>query len=152
MPQEKTFLLLKPDALQRGFVGQIITRIENKGLKIVAMKMIKPTIEQASRQYDCHKGKDFFDSLVAFISSSPAIAMVVEGRDAISICRKLMGSTDPKNAQPGTIRGDFSLDLKHNLIHGSESSESFEHEHKIYFKDSEILEVKLGLENWIYYQ
>lgn len=148
---EKTFLLIKPDALQRGLVGKIISRIELKGLKLVAMKLLHVTKEQAEKQYECHKGKDFHHSLVEFIISSPSIAMVIEGRNAISICRKMMGKTDPLSAEPGTIRGDFSGDVKHNLIHGSDSKESYLNEVSIYFTEDEIVKYSLALEPWIYY-
>lgn len=148
---ERTFLLIKPDAVQRGFIGKVISRIEEKGLKIVALKMVQVTPEQAARQYACHKGRPFYDSLVQFICSAPSVAMVVEGRNAIAICRKLMGATDPAESLPGTIRGDFSLDVKHNLIHGSDSSESFAQEFIVYFSNEEILNYHLDLERWIYY-
>jgi nucleoside-diphosphate kinase len=149
--KERTFLMIKPDAVQRGFIGKIITRLEEKGLKIVALKMLQVTPEQAARQYECHKGRPFYDSLVSFICSSPCVAMIVEGRDAIALCRRLMGATDPTESQPGTIRGDFSLDIKHNLIHGSDSAESFAHESAVYFGSDEILNYPLDLERWIYY-
>ena len=148
---EKTFLLLKPDSIQRGLVGAIISRLENKGLQIVAMKMVMVSQDQAMKQYECHKGKPFFDSLVEFITSSPSIAMVVKGRNAIKLCRKLMGATEPENSLPGTIRGDFSSDTKHNLIHGSDSTESYEHEVKVYFTEEEINDFTLALDPWIYY-
>lgn len=149
--KEKTFLLLKPDAIQRGFVGRIISRFEDKGLKIVAMKMVHATTEQAEMQYECHKGKPFFASLVNFITSSPSIALVVEGRCAVDICRKVMGATEPLEAMPGTIRGDFAIDVKHNLIHGSDSQESYKHEVEVYFTSEEIIKYRLELESWIYY-
>lgn len=148
---EQTFLLIKPDAVQRGVIGRIISRLEDKGLKIVAMKMLQVTPEQAARQYECHFGKPFYSSLVEFICSSPSIAMVVEGRDAIAICRKIMGATSPSDSVPGTIRGDHALDVKHNLIHGSDSPESFVHEVKVYFTAEEILNYRLDLERWVYY-
>ncbi len=148
---ERTFLLIKPDAVQRGMIGKITGRIEEKGLKIVAMKMLMVNREQAHQQYDCHKGKPFFPSLVDFICSSPSVAMVVEGRNAISICRRLMGATDPSDSNPGTIRGDYSVDVKHNLIHGSDCAESYAHEVKVYFSEEEILCYDLELEKWIYY-
>ncbi|OGK10621.1 MAG: nucleoside-diphosphate kinase [Candidatus Riflebacteria bacterium GWC2_50_8] len=148
---ERTFLLIKPDAVQRGFIGKVISRIEEKGLKIVALKMVQVTPEQAARQYACHKGRPFYDSLVQFICSSPSVAMVIEGRNAIALCRKLMGATDPTESLPGTIRGDFSLDVKHNLIHGSDSAESFAQEFTVYFSNEEILNYHLDLERWIYY-
>ncbi|MDN5280097.1 MAG: nucleoside-diphosphate kinase [Clostridiales bacterium] len=148
---EKTFLLLKPDAIQRGLVGRIIARLEDKGLKLVAAKLVHVTRDQAMRQYDCHKGKPFFASLIDFITSSPSLAMVVEGRNSIDIVRKLMGATEPIEADPGTIRGDFALDVKHNLIHGSDCPESYRHEVEVYFTSEEIKEYKLELEPWIYY-
>jgi len=151
LPFENTFLLLKPDAVQRGMIGRLISRIEEKGLKIVAMKMLQITPEQAAKQYECHHGKSFYPSLVEFICSGPSVAMIIEGRGAISICRRLMGSTSPENSQPGTIRGDYSLDVKHNLIHGSDSLESFAHEAKVYFSEEEIIKYRLDLERWIYY-
>ena len=148
---ERTFLLIKPDAVQRGLVGRIISKIEDRGLKLVALKMVQVTPEQAARQYECHKGRPFYDSLVQFICSSPSVAMVIEGRDAIAISRRMMGATAPTESQPGTIRGDFSLDVKHNLVHGSDSAESFVHEVAVYFSDEEILNYRLDLERWIYY-
>jgi len=148
---EHTFLLIKPDAVQRGMIGKILNRIEEKGLKIVAMKMLLVTPEQAARQYECHKGKPFYDSLVDFICASPSIAMVVEGRDVIAVCRRIMGATSPLESNPGTIRGDFSLDVKHNLIHGSDCAESFAQEVKVYFSPKEILNYSIDLERWIYY-
>ncbi len=151
LPFENTFLLLKPDAVQRGMIGRLISRIEEKGLKIVAMKMLQITPEQAAKQYECHYGKPFYPSLVEFICSGPSVAMIIEGRGAISICRRLMGSTSPENSQPGTIRGDYSLDVKHNLIHGSDSLDSFAHEAKVYFSEEEIIKYRLDLERWIYY-
>lgn len=148
---EKTFILLKPDAIQRGLVGRIISRFEQKGMKMLAAKMVKITKEQAGKHYLCHKGKAFYESLVEFIISAPCMALVFSGRNAIRTGRILMGKTDPLDAVPGTIRGDFSLDVKHNLIHGSDSPESYEHEVKIYFSKEEILQYSLDLENWIYY-
>jgi nucleoside-diphosphate kinase len=149
--KERTFLLIKPDAVQRGKVGQIISRFEDKGLKLVAMKLLKVSPEQAAQQYACHRGKDFYESLVEFICSGPCVAMVLEGRNAVALCRRIMGATDPMQSQPGTIRGDGSLDVKHNLIHGSDSAESFAHEVQVYFTESEILKYSLELEPWIYY-
>lgn len=148
---ENTFLLIKPDALQRGLVGEIIARIEKKGLKLVAIKLVHVTLAQAEKQYKCHHGKPFYQSLIEFIISSPSIAMVVEGRNAIAISRKLMGSTDPLSAEIGTIRGDYSGDVKHNLIHGSDSAESYIQEVSVYFTKEEIVNYNLALEPWIYY-
>lgn len=149
--REKTFLLLKPDAIQRGLTGKIISKFEDKGLKIVAAKLVHVSKEQAARHYDCHKGKRFFDSLVEFITSSPCLALVLEGRNAIKLCRRIMGATEPLDSEPGTIRGDFALDVKHNLIHGSDCPDSYAHEVKVYFSEEEILDYHLELESWIYY-
>ncbi len=148
---EQTFLLLKPDAVQRGMIGKILSRLEEKGLKIVALKMLQVTPEQAAKQYECHFGKPFYPSLVDFICSGPSIAMIVEGRDAVAICRKLMGATAPEQSVPGTIRGDYALDVKHNLIHGSDSADSFAHESKVYFDAADKVSYALELERWIYY-
>jgi nucleoside-diphosphate kinase len=148
---EKTFILLKPDAIQRGLTGKIISRFENKGLKLLAAKMVNVSESQAQKHYLCHKDKPFYSSLVEFITSSPCMALVFSGYNAIRIGRILMGATDPLDAVPGTIRGDFSLDVKHNLIHGSDSVENYRHEVKIYFSEEEILDYSLDLENWIYY-
>jgi nucleoside-diphosphate kinase len=149
--KEKTFILLKPDAIQRGLSGKIISRFEEKGLKIVAAKLVQVTREQAERHYDVHKGKRFFESLVEFITSAPCLALVLEGRNAIKLCRRIMGATEPLDADPGTIRGDFSLDVKHNLVHGSDCPDSYAHEVKVYFTEQEILDYRLELESWIYY-
>lgn len=149
--KEKSFVLLKPDAVQRGLVGKIISRFEEKGFKIVAAKMVQVTREQAERHYECHKGKRFFESLIEFITSAPCLAMIIEGRNAIKLCRRIMGATEPLDSEPGTIRGDFALDVKHNLIHGSDCPDSYAHEVKVYFTPEEILDYSLDLEKWIYY-
>ncbi|MGM0598691.1 MAG: nucleoside-diphosphate kinase [Candidatus Rifleibacteriota bacterium] len=150
--KEKTFFLLKPDAVQRNLVGRIISRFEDKGFKLVAGKMVMVSRQQAEKQYECHLGKSFYPSLIEFITSSPSFAVVMEGKNAIKIGRRLMGATDPLEAEPGTIRGDFSIDVKHNLIHGSDSEQSYEHEMKIYFSKDEIQNYQLALEPWIYYK
>lgn len=136
--KEETFILIKPDAVQRGLIGKIITRIEEKGFKIVAMKMLSVTPEQAAKHYEEHYGKPFYDSLVRFITSAPVVAMVIEGEDAISGMRQLMGKTNPLNAEVGTIRGDFSPFMSYNVIHGSDSPESAKREIAIYFNENEL--------------
>ncbi len=133
MVVERTFVMIKPDAVQRGLVGEIISRFERKGFKIVAMKMIKMTREQAEELYAPHKGKPFFESLIRFATSGPVVVMVIEGDSAIEVVRLMIGATDARKAQPGTIRGDFALDIEKNVIHASDSKESFEREHKIFF-------------------
>ena len=135
---ERTFIAIKPDAVQRGLIGKIIARIEEKGYKIVAMRMIQVTDEQAAEHYAEHFGKPFYPNLVAFITSAPIVAMVVEGEDAISGMRQIMGKTNPANAEVGTIRGDFSPFMSFNIIHGSDGPESAEREIAIYFKEDEI--------------
>ncbi len=149
--KERSFVLIKPDGVQRSKAGEIISRFERKGLRIAAMKMVRITREQAERQYACHKGKAFYDSLVEFMLSGPCVAMILEGRNAISIVRKLMGATDPLSSEPGTIRGDMALDTKHNLVHGSDSQASFEYEAPIYFSPEELFEYDLPIKGWLYY-
>ena len=135
---ERTFIAIKPDAVQRGLIGKIIARVEEKGYKIVAMKMLQVTEKQAAEHYAEHFGKPFYPNLVAFITSAPIVAMVVEGEDAISGMRQLMGKTNPANAEVGTIRGDFSPFMSFNVIHGSDGPESAEREIAIYFNEDEI--------------
>ena len=135
---ERTFIAIKPDAVQRGLIGKIITRIEEKGYKIIALKMLEVTPERAAKHYQEHIGKPFYDSLVKFITSAPIVAMVVEGEDAISGMRQIMGKTNPQNAEVGTIRGDYSPYMSYNCIHGSDGPESSERETKIYFKEDEM--------------
>lgn len=135
---ERTFIAIKPDATQRGLIGKIITRIEEKGFKIVAMKMIQVSEQQAAAHYAEHIGKPFYPSLVKFITSAPIVAMVVQGENAIADMRQLMGKTNPQNAEIGTIRGDFSQEMSYNTIHGSDCPESAAREIEIYFKPEEI--------------
>lgn len=146
---ERELIILKPDTICRGLIGEIISRIERKGLKIVAMKMLKLTVEQAKKLYDIHRGKAFYDELVNYMSSAPVIAMIVEGDDAISVVRNLIGLTDGKKASPGSIRGDFSISNSKNLIHASDSKEAFEKEAYIFFSNEEIVEYKLPYEDFL---
>ena len=135
---ERTFIAIKPDAVQRALIGKIIARIEEKGYKIVALKMIQVSQEQAAAHYAEHFGKSFYPNLVKFITSAPIVAMVVEGEDAISGMRQLMGKTNPANAEVGTIRGDFSPLMSFNVIHGSDGPESAAREIAISFNEDEI--------------
>lgn len=137
---ERSLVLIKPDALQRGLAGEIISRLERKGLKIVAMKMLQMDNSLAQRHYAIHKGKAFFNELVDFITSSPIIASVFQGEDAISVIRQTMGKTDPAKSLPGTIRGDLGLDISHNLIHGSDSVENASTEINLFFTAEEIFD------------
>lgn len=132
-------MLIKPDAMQRGLAGEIISRLESKGLKIVAMKMLRMDKALAHRHYAVHKNKPFFNKLVDFITSGPVIAMVLQGDNAVQVIRQTMGETDPAKALRGTIRGDLGEDVSHNLIHGSDSLESAESEIALFFSAKEIL-------------
>ena len=124
MSTEKTLILVKPDGVQRGLIGIIISRLEARGLRIAAMKMLQVSREMAMKHYGVHEGKPFFDGLVSFITSGPVVAMVLEGRSAVEMTRNTMGVTDPLRAQPGTIRGDLGVDIGRNLVHGSDSPET----------------------------
>jgi nucleoside-diphosphate kinase len=150
MPRERTFLMAKPDAVSRGFVGEIIRRVERKGLKIVAMKMMRIDQGLAEQHYGEHKEKPFFGDLVSFITSNPVVAMVVEGKDAVTVVRRLLGETDPNKSPMGTLRGDFGLDLGRNIVHGSDSPESAEREINLFFKPEEVLDYKRADEDWVY--
>ena len=137
---QQTLVLLKPDAVERKLVGEIISRLEKRGLKIVAMKMMRVDDGLAKRHYAIHEGKPFFEELVQFITSGPIVAAIFEGEDAIAAVRSVMGATDPANAAPGTIRADLAEDIGHNLIHGSDSDETAEQEIKLFFSKAEILD------------
>ena len=145
----RTLVILKPDAIQRGLAGKIITKIEEKGLKIVAMKMVFLDKKTAERLYEVHKVKPFYNSLIEYITSGPIVVMLVDGNDAINVVRKLMGKTNGAEAEPGTIRGDFSTGVEKNLVHGSDSEESFKREYPIFFKDSEIISYRRIDEEWL---
>ncbi|OYT33255.1 nucleoside-diphosphate kinase [Archaeoglobales archaeon ex4484_92] len=147
---ERSFIMIKPDGVQRALIGEIIRRIERKGLKIIGLKMIKISKEIAKRHYEEHKDKAFFDELIKYITSGPVVVMVVEGREAIKVVRKLVGSTNPVDASFGTIRGDFGLDIGRNIIHASDSKESASREISLFFSENEILEYNRIDENWIY--
>lgn len=147
---ERSLVLIKPDAVQRGLAGQIINRLERKGLKIVAMKMLHMDTDLAGRHYAIHRGKPFFDGLIDFITSSPLIAVVLQGEDAVQTIREMMGETDPARASSGTIRGDFGIDMGHNLIHGSDSLENASREMALFFSPAEIFDYGRELDTWIY--
>lgn len=135
---ERTLVLAKPDAVARGLVGEIIGRLERRGLRLSGMKMIWVDEDLAKKHYAAHQGKPFFDGLVEYITALPVVAMVWEGPSAISVVRQVMGSTDPAKAQPGTIRGDLALDISNNLVHGSDSEESARREISLFFREDEI--------------
>ena len=130
---EKTMLLVKPDGVKRGLIGEVISRVEAKKLAIRDIRMLQIDRELAHRHYEEHTEKPFFEELVSFITSGPVVAMVVEGEDAIAVVRELMGATDPKDAAPGTIRGDFAREITENIVHGSDSSTSAARELSLFF-------------------
>ncbi len=136
---ERSLVLIKPDAVKRGLTGIIISRLEGQGLKLVALKMLQLDESLAQRHYAPHREKAFFDSLVAYISSAPIVAAVFEAEGAVDLIRKAMGATDPTEAEAGTIRGDFGLDIEHNTIHGSDSVETAQKEIQLFFSEDEIL-------------
>jgi len=135
---ERSLVLIKPDAIKRGLAGTIINRLEGQGLKLVALKMLHLDKQLAQRHYAIHKDKPFFDGLVNYISSAPIIAAVFEGERAVEVIRKIMGATDPANAEAGTIRGDFGLDIERNVIHGSDSVKTAHEEIKLFFSQDEF--------------
>ena len=147
---ERTLIILKPDAVQRGLIGQILIRFENKGLQIVGMKLMQISTKLAETHYEPHRGKPFYAGLVKFMTSSPVVVLAIEGRDAIAICRKMMGATFGSKAEPGTIRGDFGVSNSFNLIHGSDSPESATRELGLFFQAGELLEWEPASRGWVY--
>lgn len=150
MAREKTFIIIKPDGVQRGLAGQLISRLERKGLKLVALKMIQIDRDLAAIHYGEHKGKPFYEGLIDFITSAPVIIAVWQGKNAIGIVRKILGATSPDKAEPGTIRGDFAITTGLNLMHASDGPESAEREIKLFFDENEVLDYKLTIEKWLY--
>jgi nucleoside-diphosphate kinase len=147
---EKTLIILKPDAVQRGLIGQIITRFEQKGIQIVGAKFIRIPRQTAETHYAPHKGKPFYDGLVQFMTSSPVLVLALAGKDVINISRKMMGATFGSKAEPGTIRGDFGVSNSFNLIHGSDSPEAAEKELKLFFQPGEVLDWQPAVGVWVY--
>ena len=150
MIMERTYLMVKPDGVQRGLCGEIVSRFEKKGLKLIAMKLMIIPKETAENHYGEHKGKKFYDSLISYITSGPVLAMVWEGENAVAICRNMMGKTNPAESAPGTIRGDFGMVTGLNIIHGSDSVESAEREIKIFFKPEELVSYDRTADRWTY--
>ena len=146
---ERTLILLKPDAVQRGLVGQILSRFESKGLKIAAMKLMQISPELAAKHYEAHKERKFYPGLVKFMTSSPVVALAIEGIDAIKICRTLMGATFGADAAPGTIRGDFGVSRSYNLVHGSDSPEAAARELGLFFPEG-LVHYNYAAFDWIY--
>ena len=147
---ERTLILVKPDAMQRGLAGEILGRLERRGLRIVGLRLLHVDVPMAERHYAEHVGKPFFAGLVDYITSSPIIAAVLEGTNAVTAARQTMGVTRPTEAAPGTIRGDFGLEIGRNLVHGSDSPESAEREVGIFFEGETILTWPRDLDRWIF--
>lgn len=146
---ERTLVLLKPDAVARGLCGEIISRFEKKGLRLAGMKLMQVDEALARKHYAMHEGKPFFQGLIEYITALPIVAMVLEGPNAIANVRAVMGATDPAKAAPGTIRGDYGLDISNNLVHGSDSEESAKREIALFFKEGEILSWERPQEKYI---
>lgn len=136
---ERTLIIVKPDGVRRGLVGEVISRFERKGFKIVGLKMMRLSRERAEELYASHRGKDFFEGLINFMISGPIVAMAVEGESVVSIARMMVGATSPLEALPGTIRGDFSTDVRENVVHASESPSEAERELKVIFAPEELV-------------
>lgn len=146
---QTTLIILKPDCVQRGLTGEVLQRFERKGLKIVGGKFIKVPEDLAKKHYAEHDGKPFFGDLISFITSSPVLVLAIQGPEAVTVCRTIIGKTDGKEAAPGTIRGDFGISKSTNLVHGSDSPESAERELALWFNDGEIVEWDRNNESWI---
>ena len=149
---ERTLIILKPDALQRHLVGRIITRFEEKGLQVVACKLMKIPRALAEEHYAVHKNKPFYGGLLDYVTSGPVLVLALQAPNVIAIARKLMGATFASDAEPGTIRGDFGGSRGFNLVHGSDSPESAETEIKLFFGDDELLDYELANSHWLYGQ
>ena len=149
MKKERTFVMIKPDAVQRGLIGEIITRFEKKGIKLIAMKLVQVDRELAEKHYGIHKGKPFFEPTVQYITSSPVVAMVLEGINAIEMVRNMMGKTNPQEAKPGTIRGDYSQFIGRNIVHGSDGPDTAEFEINLWFTKKEIAQYTRIDEEWM---
>jgi nucleoside-diphosphate kinase len=147
---ERTLVLIKPDAVQRGLIGPIITRFEQRGLQLAGMKFIQMDQELAGRHYGIHQGKPFFEGLIAFITSAPVVALVWQGENAVQVVRTMMGGTRPAESAPGTIRGDFGLTVGRNLVHGSDSLETAANEVALFFGDDELVDWQRSGEAWIH--
>ena len=147
---ERTLIIFKPDAVQRGICGEILTRFERKGLQIVGLKFMRIPAQTAETHYAPHKGKPFYEGLVKFMTSSPVVVVALQGKDAITIARKMMGATFGSKAEPGTIRGDFGVSNSFNLIHGSDSPESAQRELGLFFKADELAQWQPTIQPWVY--
>ncbi len=147
---ERTFIMIKPDGVQRNLVGEIIRRFEAKGFTLVGLKMLAVSRELAEKHYDVHKERPFFGKLVEFIISSPVVAMAWEGNGVVAAARKIIGSTNPLTAEPGTIRGDYGLDIGRNLVHGSDAIETAQREIALWFDEDELVSWEPNANSWLY--
>ncbi|NBD34010.1 MAG: nucleoside-diphosphate kinase [Cyanobacteria bacterium] len=147
---ERTFIMIKPDGVQRGLTGEIIKRLEQKGFNLIGMKMMNVSRELAEKHYDVHRDKPFFSNLVEFIISAPVVAMVWEGEGVVAAARKIIGATNPLSAEPGTIRGDYGISIGRNLIHGSDAVETAQREVALWFEETEVASWQPALQQWIY--
>lgn len=147
---ERTLVIIKPDAVQRGLIGPILTRFEQRGLRFAAMKLMQITPELAEHHYGIHKGKDFYPELIEFITSGPVVVAIVEGDQAIEVVRAMMGGTKPATSAPGTIRADYGLDVSRNLVHGSDSLDTAAFEISIFFDEAQILDYTRAIDLWVY--
>ena len=146
---ERTLVIVKPDGVQRGLIGEIIARLEQRGLKIVGLKMMQISRELAAKHYGVHQGKPFYEGLVNYITSSPVVVMAVEGKRAIDMVRQTMGKTNPLDAAPGTIRADLAVDIGRNLVHGSDGAQTAEFELGLFFRPDELVGWERSVEPWI---
>ena len=147
---ERTLIILKPDAVQRGFCGEILSRFEKKGLQIVGMKFTRIPLATAEKHYEAHKARPFYAGLVAFMTGSPVVVLALEGKDAVVNARNLMGATFGSRAAAGTIRGDFGVSNAFNLVHGSDSPEAAVREISLFFQPGDIVEWKPSIQTWVY--
>jgi len=147
---ERTLVIIKPDAVERGLIGEVISRLERRGLKLVAMKMIHMGPELAHRLYAIHEGKPFFPGLIQYITSAPVVVMALEGKRAIEVVRRTMGATNPAEAAPGTIRADLGLETGRNLVHGSDSPDTAAFELGLFFQPEEVLSYSRDTDRWIF--
>ena len=147
---ERTLVIIKPDAVQRGLVGEIIRRLERRGLRMAGMKLLQVSEELARQHYAVHEGKPFFSGLIEFITSGPVVVMALEGTDAIAVTRATMGATAPGKALPGSIRADFGMDIGRNLVHGSDGPETAAVELTLWFKEEELVGYSRAVDAWIY--
>lgn len=147
---ERTLVIVKPDGVQRGLIGEIVNRFEKRGLRIVGMKMMQISDNLARQHYSIHEGKPFFEPLVDYITSAPVVVLAIEGSKAIEVVRNTLGATNPATAQPGTIRADFALEIGRNLVHGSDGVETAKREITLFFEESELLSWERDIDPWIF--